>query len=107
MITFSISGIFKEGQSINNVRPLRSFHRVFVCVPDTVSQMTIVNEQYIISNITSDQFKTYYSEKEVSSGENHTVLGEPLANTTNLQDPKNDMIQQFSNESGLTLEWSK
>jgi hypothetical protein len=37
MITFSLSGVFKEGKHSDKVRPLRSFHRVFVCIPDTSS----------------------------------------------------------------------
>ncbi len=57
MITFSLGGVFKEGKQSDKVRPLRSFHRVFVCIPDPNSQMTIVNEQFIIGNITQDQFK--------------------------------------------------
>ncbi len=57
MIKFSVSGTFKEGKPADKVRPLRSFHRVFVCIPDTVSPMTIVNEQFTISQITNGQHK--------------------------------------------------
>ena len=37
MITFSLSGVFREGKKTDKVRPLRSFHRVFVCIPDTTN----------------------------------------------------------------------
>lgn len=88
MISFSVSGVFKEGRSTDDLRPLRSFHRVFVCIPDTASQMTIINEQFTMCNVTSDQYKAYFSKDE------KVVTNEV-------------MIQQFSNESGLTLEWAK
>ena len=33
MITFSITGVFREGKPDNNIRPYRNFQRTFVCVP--------------------------------------------------------------------------
>lgn len=60
MIKFSVSGTFKEGKPADKVRPLRSFNRVFVCIPDIASPMTIVNEQFTISHITNNQHKAYY-----------------------------------------------
>lgn len=57
MIKFSVSGTFKEGKSTDKVRPLRSFNRVFICIPDTASPMTIINEQFTISHITNSQHK--------------------------------------------------
>ncbi len=38
MIKFSLSGVYKEGKPTDKVRALRSFHRVFVCIPDPASQ---------------------------------------------------------------------
>jgi hypothetical protein len=33
MISFSIIGVFKEGEPNDKFRPNRSFQRVFVCIP--------------------------------------------------------------------------
>lgn len=38
LISFEISGVFREGAPSENVRPLRSFSKVFVCIPDPNSQ---------------------------------------------------------------------
>jgi hypothetical protein len=34
MITFSVVGTFKEGKPTDKVRPIRSFERIFICIPD-------------------------------------------------------------------------
>lgn len=38
MIKFSLSGVYKEGKVTDKVRPYRSFHRAFVCIPDPAAQ---------------------------------------------------------------------
>ena len=39
LISFSLSGVFREGKQTDKVRPMRSFYRVFACVPDANSQL--------------------------------------------------------------------
>jgi hypothetical protein len=81
MISFSLTGVFREGKTTDKVRPLRNFQRTFVCVPDPETKyvltiaavlkvffffkcilninhlrMKIINEQFILSNITHDQY---------------------------------------------------
>jgi hypothetical protein len=129
MINFSLSGVFKEGKSTDNVRPLRSFHRTFVCIPDPNSQMTIVNEQFTISNVSHGQYKKYFAPKPKIEEEKQTIdTTPPTAAGASVQVatsilPQNTMIlppeliglseiqclmiQQFSTESRLNLEWSK
>lgn len=127
MIKFSLSGVYKEGKSTDKVRPLRSFHRVFVCIPDPASQMTIVNEQLTISHLTKDQHKTYYyipPEERVQENSMKDTLAptpaEELRKTNATQLPAGDlsqfpelteqqkiMLEQFSTQSRLNFEWSK
>lgn len=38
MISFSITGLLKEGEHSQKNRPIRSFQRVFVCVPTQTGQ---------------------------------------------------------------------
>ncbi len=58
MITFSMSGIYKElVEDRGYSGSLRAFHRTFVCVPVSNAQMIIVNEQTIISNLSDQQVK--------------------------------------------------
>lgn len=125
MINFSLSGVFKEGKPTDNVRPLRSFHRTFVCIPDPNSQMTIVNEQFTISSVSHGQYKKYFAPKpkiEEKQTFDAATLAAPVQVVTSIM-PQNTiilppelvglneqqclMIQQFSVESRLNLEWSK
>lgn len=116
MITFSLSGVFKEGKVSDKVRPLRSFQRVFVCIPDTTSPMTIVNEQFTIANITSEQFKIYYQnvQQTLPVGTNQTtsaaaISAIPVVHEAliGLNEQQIQMIKEFSVNSRLNLEWSK
>lgn len=135
MIKFSLSGVYKEGKPTDKVRPLRSFHRVFVCIPDPTSQMHIVNEQYTISHLTDGQHKSYYSTpSESSSSRNQqqdsmnttpplvqqpSQVNSSQATVPVLQDIQTSpfivglneqqilMLQQFSTQSRLNFEWSK
>lgn len=64
MITFSMSGIYKElVEERGYSGSLRAFHRTFVCVPVSSSQMIIVNEQTIISNLSDQQIKVISKSK--------------------------------------------
>ena len=81
--------------------------------------MTIVNEQFIISNISHDQYKTYFAEKmsaqatntqlEISSASNINVAQNKIVppELTGLNEQKALMIQEFSAQSRLNFEWSR
>ena len=60
MVTFSVVGAVKEGKSTDKVRPLRSFTRTFVCIPDANTSMSIINEEYVIANISTHQFRVCF-----------------------------------------------
>ena len=119
MITFSLAGVFKEGKSSDKVRPIRSFHRVFVCIPDPNSQMTIVNEQFTIANVTHEQYKTYFdnsqqqitvdtTQSNTNATSTTTTINSDSANVLpGLTEQQTQMIKEFSVNSKLNLEWSK
>lgn len=111
MVSFSLAGVFKEGKSTDKVRPLRSFYRVFVCIPDTKSQMSIINEQFMISNVTSEQYKSYFCQTEAttSSGSSNpsATTQIPASLSSQLTPQQELMIQEFSSKSNLNSEWSK
>lgn len=111
MISFTVSGVFKEGKETDKVRPIRSFQRVFVCVPDANTGMSIVNEQYVIANIQLPQYKTYYKEKETNRTQQQTSSDSvQLSNENSILNECNhtqkQMIQQFSAMTNLNLRWS-
>lgn len=58
MLKLSVIGLFKEGSGkTDKVQPMRSFHRVFVCVPIENGRVAIVNDQLTISHMPVDQSK--------------------------------------------------
>ena len=79
--------------------------------------MTIVNEQFIISNVSHEQFKTYFSEKPTASStvsqSESTALASIVQNKemphelVGLSEQQVLMVQEFSAKSRLNLEWSK
>lgn len=123
LITFSLSGVFKEGKATDKVRPLRSFHRIFACIPDVNCQMTIVNEQFIMCNVSDYQYRTYFAQKQSaqtmtsqsetasSSSLNSNVdviSSKPVApELVGLNEQQVLMVQEFSVKSRLNFEWSK
>ena len=85
--------------------------------------MVIVNEQYLISNLTFDQAKAYKNEPTAPKFEesspltitirNDTVTSkqplQPLMTTatTSQEDARTSMVYRFAQASNLTLEWAK
>ena len=57
MLKLSVIGIFKEGKPDEKIRPMRSFQRVFICVPAENGSIAIVNDQWSITNLSFDQSK--------------------------------------------------
>lgn len=106
MITFSVTGLVKEGEADQKIRPIRSFQRVFVCVPTQNGQMTIVNEQYTISNPSRDMTKA--TNEIPSSQEMVAEIPQLDPILAEVQDPiRRNMIIEFSKFSKLNLKWSK
>jgi hypothetical protein len=61
MLKLSVLGIFREGKPTDKVRPMRSFQRVFICVPVDNARIAIVNEHFTISNPSIEQSKVNIS----------------------------------------------
>jgi len=120
MVTFSVVGYFKEGLATDKVRPLRSFQRVFVCIPDANTGMSIVNEHFTVSNLAVDQYKNYKvlinpaaaaPSSSSSSGPSCETTGTTSQLVTNnlppgLTEQQMQMMAQFSEHSKLNLRWS-
>ncbi|RNA43840.1 Nuclear RNA export factor 1 [Brachionus plicatilis] len=106
MISFSITGLLKEGEPDQKNRPLRSFQRVFVCVPTQTGQMSIVNEQYTISNPSKSQTK---GKIEATTSEPMVPEVAPIDPVlAQISDPnQRNKIVEFSKFSNLNYKWSK
>lgn len=106
MVTFSISGVYKERHSAEEkFSCFRSFQRTFVCVPVSSDQMIIVNEQCMISNLSEQQLKVY--KEEALGSPKSSNIQQPSMSIESTGDPKKDMIAKFSRLTNLTDNWSK
>ncbi len=77
--------------------------------------MSIINEQFVVSNVTADQYRSYFQEAAMnqplpSSVEPAPVVAEaslPLASGQLTTQQQELMIREFSAKSNLNLQWSK
>lgn len=126
MITFSISGVFREGKPENAIRPFRNFQRTFICIPAANNKMVIVNEQFMISNLTETQANHYKEEiakmqmttdelpqqqqqqqQLQKEGSKISTSVPTFSTSTNEEQMKSLMIEEFSRLSGLNKKWSQ
>lgn len=107
MLTFSISGVYKEKTNDQKFSCFRSFMRTFVCVPVSNDQMLIVNEQCVISNLSEAQTRVY-KEEEIEETEMAEDRKQEISTTiTSETNSKENMIKKFSHMSNLTLKWAR
>ncbi len=135
MLKLSVIGIFREGKTTDKVRPMRSFQRVFTCVPVDNERIAIANEQLTITNLSHEQSKvslcankinfwlswTFFliiyfqmfkeealkSQMEVIPVEQHTKTSSGSDAVLSDDQIKQQMIARFFRETNLTLTWSK
>jgi hypothetical protein len=84
--------------------------------------MKIVNEQFVLSNVTDEQYKLYFQEKLKTENEKNTLESRNKNSSTNsngvcnasdnptlagLTEQQVQMLNQFSVDSRLNLEWCK
>ncbi|KAM6151549.1 nuclear RNA export factor 2-like [Rhynchocyon petersi] len=92
ILYFSVKGLFKEVEEMSET-PVRAFTRTFIMIPTSNSSLCIVNDQLFVRDISPEE----------------TVLlpNSPFScmPTTPLGQQK--MVQMFSLQSGMNLEWSQ
>ncbi|XP_070578701.1 nuclear RNA export factor 1-like [Ptychodera flava] len=125
-LNFSVSGIFKETSSHNP--PIRSFTRTFLAVP-AGSGLCIINDQLSVGRPTQSQLKGAFTTPAPTPSTSPVppevqtatppqvqpvpVVAQPVPSTSKSQPAEpaltaqqQQMIQTFSQQSGMNLEWS-
>uniref|UniRef100_A0A4W3GN91 NTF2 domain-containing protein n=1 Tax=Callorhinchus milii TaxID=7868 RepID=A0A4W3GN91_CALMI len=97
LLCFSVYGVFKEvdGKSRDSVR---AFSRVFVAVPAENAGLCIVNDQLFIRNATTEEIRKAFATPAP------TPSSSPVPT---LAAPQQEMLQAFSLQSGMNIEWSQ
>ncbi|XP_036908856.1 nuclear RNA export factor 1 [Sturnira hondurensis] len=97
LLCFSVNGVFKEvdGKSRDS---LRAFTRTFVAVPASNSGLCIVNDELFVRNASPDEIQRAF------------VMPAPTPSSSpvpTLSPEQQEMLQAFSTQSGMNLEWSQ
>ncbi|XP_043826580.1 nuclear RNA export factor 1 [Dromiciops gliroides] len=98
LLCFAVHGFFKEvdGKSRDSVR---AFSRVFIAVPsNNAVRLCIVNDELFIRNATTDEIRGAFAMPAP------TPSSSPVPT---LSSEQQEMLQNFSTQSGMNLEWSQ
>ncbi|XP_055987629.1 nuclear RNA export factor 1 [Sorex fumeus] len=97
LLCFSVNGVFKEvdGKSRDS---LRAFTRTFIAVPASNSGLCIVNDELFVRNASPDESQRAFAMPAP------TPSSSPVPT---LSPEQQEMLQAFSTQSGMNLEWSQ
>ncbi|KAK2083616.1 Nuclear RNA export factor 2 [Saguinus oedipus] len=97
MLCFSVNGVFKEveGQSQGSVL---AFTRTFIATPGSNSSLCIVNDELFVRDA---------SPQETQSAFSIPVSTPSSSSEPSLSQEQQEMVQAFSTQSGMKLEWSQ
>lgn len=101
LLCFSVSGVFKEvhGKSRDC---LRAFTRTFIAVPASNSGLCIVNDQLFVRNASPEEIQRAFAMPAP------TIAPTPSSSPVPTLSPEQqEMLQAFSTQSGMNLEWSQ
>ncbi|XP_053418212.1 nuclear RNA export factor 1 isoform X2 [Nycticebus coucang] len=97
LLCFSVNGVFKEvdGKSRDS---LRAFTRTFIAIPASNSGLCIVNDELFVRNASSEEIQRAFAMPAP------TPSSSPVPT---LSPEQQEMLQAFSTQSGMNLEWSQ
>ncbi|KAM9301831.1 nuclear RNA export factor 1 [Gastrophryne carolinensis] len=94
LLCFVVNGVFKvEGKSSD---PVLAFSRVFIAVPGGEGGLLLVNDEQTIRNASTEEIRKAFTPAPTPSSSPVPVVP-PVPQ---------DMVQAFSQHSGMNLEWS-
>ncbi|XP_004713545.2 nuclear RNA export factor 1, partial [Echinops telfairi] len=97
LLCFSVNGVFKEvdGKCRDS---LRAFSRTFIAVPASNSGLCIVNDELFVRNASPEEIQRAFAMPAP------TPSSSPVPT---LSPEQQEMLQAFSTQSGMNLEWSQ
>ncbi|XP_005351957.1 nuclear RNA export factor 1 [Microtus ochrogaster] len=99
LLCFSVNGVFKEvdGKSRDS---LRAFTRTFIAVPASNSGLCIINDELFVRNASPEEIQRAFAMPAPAP----TPSSSPVPT---LSPEQQEMLQAFSTQSGMNLEWSQ
>ncbi|KAK3093491.1 hypothetical protein FSP39_016397 [Pinctada imbricata] len=113
LLSFSVEGVFKEGDSKSDRPPVRSFSRRFVTIPRG-GGMVISNDMLTITNASRDQYQKAFKHPAPTPSSSPVPDASPAAPFPSatpqagaaFSDLQQQMVAKFSEVSGMNNEWS-
>ncbi|EDM06992.1 rCG38056, isoform CRA_b [Rattus norvegicus] len=96
-LCFSVSGLFKEVEG-SSQECIRAFMRIFIAVFESSSNLCIVNDQLFVRNPSPDEIQGAFAISSPTSCSSFKLV---------LSQEQQRMVQAFSTQSGMKLEWSQ
>lgn len=96
-LCFSVSGLFKEVKG-SSQECIRAFMRIFIAVFERSSNLCIVNDQLFVRIPSPDEIQGAFAISSPTSGSSFKLV---------LSQEQQRMVQAFSIQSGMKLEWSQ
>ncbi|GAB1302146.1 Nuclear RNA export factor 1 [Apodemus speciosus] len=97
LLCFSVNGVFKEVDGTSR-DSLRAFTRTFIAVPASNSGLCIVNDELFVRNASPEEIQRAFAMPAP------TPSSSPVPT---LSPEQQEMLQAFSTQSGMNLEWSQ
>ncbi|XP_053435588.1 nuclear RNA export factor 2-like [Nycticebus coucang] len=97
MLCFSINGVFKEMEGKYQDSVL-AFTRTFIATPGSNSNLCIVNDELFVRDASSKETQRAFSIPKTTLCSNSTPI---------LSQEQQEMVQAFSTQSGMKLDWSQ
>uniref|UniRef100_UPI00358FD9D9 nuclear RNA export factor 1 isoform X1 n=2 Tax=Myxine glutinosa TaxID=7769 RepID=UPI00358FD9D9 len=97
MLSFTLNGVFKETEGKYR-DSIRAFSRVFITIPAENGGLCIVNDELFVRTASGEEIRRAF------------VTPAPTPSSSpvpTLLPPQQDMLQTFSLQSGMNLEWSQ
>ncbi|KAL2761321.1 nuclear RNA export factor 2 [Daubentonia madagascariensis] len=97
MLCFSVNGVFKEVEGKCQGSVL-AFTRTFIATPGSNSSLCIVNDELFVRDTSSKETQSTFS----------IPMSTPCSSSVPaLSQEQQEMVQAFSSQSGMKLEWSQ
>ncbi|XP_013410745.1 nuclear RNA export factor 1 [Lingula anatina] len=106
LLSFIVSGIFKESDTKSDKPPVRYFSRHFVTVPQG-SGIVIINEMLTITNATPKQVQSSFKQVTPTPSPSPVPGSSPVVSSPLAPDVQRAMVKSFSQQSGMNEEWSQ
>ncbi|XP_058569597.1 nuclear RNA export factor 2-like isoform X2 [Neofelis nebulosa] len=97
MLCFSVNGVFKEVEE-RSQGSVRAFTRTFIVTPASNSSICIVNDELFVREATPSETQSAFSIR---------VPTPTSSSMPTLSQEQQEMVQAFSTQSGMKLEWSQ